>query len=106
MMVNYRINDELGVSEFADAAGKVDDVVWGLPDVVAVAILLDQARGLIQGVMTDAQFDLLEGKPNSRTEDLDKLRQIVTRFSETSRHLVQPTFGPGGRWPGRQDARQ
>ena len=41
-MVNYRINDELGVSELADAAGKVDAVVWELPDVVAVAILLDK----------------------------------------------------------------
>jgi hypothetical protein len=67
-------------------------------DVAAVAVFLAMAAELIQYAMHSAQRDLMEGKPNSHADDLEKYRQLVSAFSDTARHLVQPMFAPA-HWP-------
>ena len=67
-------------------------------DVFTVAELLEQAAGIIQTAMHEAQWDLWEGKPNPRATDLEEFRRLVSHFSNTARHLAQPMFGPA-RWP-------
>jgi hypothetical protein len=63
-------------------------------DVTAVAVFLAMAAELIQSAMHGAQYELAEGKPNSYAGDLEKYRRLVSKFSDTARHLVQPAFGP------------